>query len=207
MAKEAPRSSSLCQTSPSPAAWLRLDPGEGPSSAPSPVPLESFPEKVHRAVSFSENTALVHHAVRHRAFGKDCQRTSMARKTALWSEIVCAVNAVGCQNRNRKNCQKRLADIKRQMKKIISEHKRYMRGTGGGPPSELELREYEEEISKMLGPDTISGMEGSFYTDATGPDKTQDSNQQQSETCVEDADSQQTLPIDDNDEDLQSGTH
>ncbi|OCT82223.1 uncharacterized protein LOC108715360 [Xenopus laevis] len=76
-----------------------------------------------------------------------------------------------------------------------------MRGTGGGPPRppELELKEYEEEISKMLGPDTISGMEGSFDTDATGADKTQDSNQQQTQTCVEEEDSPKTLQIDDDD--------
>ncbi|OCT81506.1 hypothetical protein XELAEV_18028327mg [Xenopus laevis] len=74
----------------------------------------------------------------------------------------------GCQSQNAKTCQKRLADIKRQVKKKLAYHKRHMMGTGGGPPSQLELRDYEAEIEKYIGPDQISGMEGSFDTDATG---------------------------------------
>ncbi|OCT57530.1 hypothetical protein XELAEV_18003408mg [Xenopus laevis] len=58
----------------------------------------------------------------------------------------------------------------------------------------------------MLGPDTITGMKGSFDTFATGPDKTQDSNLQQSqEIHVEEEESQKTLPIvydDDDDDDV-----
>ncbi|OCT70319.1 hypothetical protein XELAEV_18037243mg, partial [Xenopus laevis] len=144
------------------------DPGEGLSrqgSSP-PVPLnEALQEKVHRAVafSFSENSVLVSHVLQHWAklFGKDCQSTSMARKNVIWNEIVCAVNAVGCQSRNAKTCQKCLADIKRciQVKKKLADHKRHMMGTGGGPPSQLELRDYEAEIAKYIGPDTLPDLE------------------------------------------------
>ncbi|OCT75037.1 hypothetical protein XELAEV_18034025mg [Xenopus laevis] len=138
------------------------DPGEGPSrqgSSP-PVPLnEALQENVHRAVafSFSENSELVSHVLQHWAklFGKDCQSTSMARKNVILTKIVSAVNAVGCQSRNAKTCQKRLADIKRQVKKKLADHKRHMMGTGGGPTSQLELRDYEAEIAKHIGPDTM----------------------------------------------------
>ncbi|OCT96995.1 hypothetical protein XELAEV_18009216mg [Xenopus laevis] len=118
------------------------DPGKGPSregSSP-PVPLnEALQEKVHRAVafSFSENSVLVSHVLQHWAklFGKDCQSTSMGRKNVIW---------------NAKTCPKRLADIKRPVKKKLADHKRHMRGTGGGPPSQLDLRDYESEIAKYI---------------------------------------------------------
>ncbi|OCT59679.1 hypothetical protein XELAEV_18000537mg [Xenopus laevis] len=68
-----------------------------------------------------------------------------------------------------------------------------MMGTGGGPPSQLDLRDYEADIAKYIGPDTISGMEGSFDTDATGADNALDL--QQSQSNVEDDESEQFADV------------
>ncbi|XP_066927808.1 myb-related transcription factor, partner of profilin-like [Clytia hemisphaerica] len=67
--------------------------------------------------------------------GKFSPSITNAAKQALWENITLKVNALGVANRSTKDIETKWKNLKSDAKITHNEYKRYVNGTGGGPPT------------------------------------------------------------------------
>lgn len=117
--------------------------------------------------SYQENSVLISKVVEyyHQIIGQKAIKVPKSRKKALWISITDAVNAVGPHVRSVDVCKKRYHDIKRHVKKKLSEAEKHKKLNGREPPGDVELSDYEEELRKILCTEMTDGVKIKGYID------------------------------------------
>ncbi|XP_069805549.1 uncharacterized protein [Dendropsophus ebraccatus] len=117
--------------------------------------------------SYQENSVLISKVVEyyHQIIGQKATKVPKSRKKALWISITDAVNAVGPHLRSVDVCKKRYHDIKRHVKKKLSEAEKHKKSNGREPPGDVELTDYEEELRKILSTEMTDGAKIKGYID------------------------------------------
>ncbi|XP_075700692.1 uncharacterized protein LOC142665041 isoform X2 [Rhinoderma darwinii] len=117
--------------------------------------------------SYQENSVLISKVVEyyHQIIGQQAVKVPKSRKKALWISITDAVNAVGPHVRSVDVCKKRYHDIKRHVKKKLSEAKKHKKLNGREPPGDVELTDYEEELRQILSTEMTDGVKIKGYID------------------------------------------
>ncbi|XP_040190199.1 myb-related transcription factor, partner of profilin-like isoform X2 [Rana temporaria] len=129
--------------------------------------MEGLKKKRVAKFTYTQNCVLVSRVVNNwdRLYGQRSQMLSQSKKDAIWSSIVEQVNASGDIARTISSCKRRMVDIKNLLKKKMTAVAKHQRGTGGGPPVDVNFTIYEEELKGCLGPDTILGVPGEYDSD------------------------------------------
>nr|DBA15621.1 TPA: hypothetical protein GDO54_004810 [Pyxicephalus adspersus] len=130
--------------------------GPQPSSSGS---LSQPRDSAAKATSFTpeQNAALMLSFIEHfpRLRGGLHSQTSHAERQGLWEEIARRVNAVGSTQRTISQCQKRVSDIFRHIKRVLGTE---AIKTGTYPPHLVQrLREYERSALPFIGPENVGG--------------------------------------------------
>ncbi|KAG9480866.1 uncharacterized protein [Eleutherodactylus coqui] len=117
--------------------------------------------------SYQENSVLISKVVEYydQIIGQKAIKVPKSRKKALWICITDAVNAVGPHVRSVDVCKKRYHDIKRHVKKKLSEAEKHKKLNGREPPGDVELTDYEEELRKILSTEMTDGVKIKGYID------------------------------------------
>ncbi|XP_072277477.1 uncharacterized protein [Pyxicephalus adspersus] len=94
-------------------------------------------------------------------------QTSHAVRQRLWEEIARSVNAVDSIQRTITQCQKRVSDIFRHVKRVLATEV----GRIGTYPEHLvqRLKEYERLALPFIGPETVVGVDYRDDSDACQP--------------------------------------
>ncbi|XP_072279620.1 uncharacterized protein [Pyxicephalus adspersus] len=112
-----------------------------------------------------ENSVLVSNTLPHypELCGTHTRLLYPYQRKQIWQQIAVAVNAVSRQHRDWKHCRKKLTDIRRA---IVRKHREHHNARSGGvPPKEIILVEYEKELMTVLKDELISGLGGDYDTD------------------------------------------
>ncbi|XP_075071604.1 uncharacterized protein LOC142160642 [Mixophyes fleayi] len=123
-------------------------------------------KRSHR-FSLAENVALVNGVLRnyHQLFGRPSSLSfGIEPKEDIWRRIAEEVSSVGRCRRNATVCRKRFSDCKISVKKKLSIIQQHAQGTGGGPPMNIELVEWELKLRDHLTPDAVIGVSSGLDT-------------------------------------------
>ncbi|KAG8560412.1 hypothetical protein GDO81_014967 [Engystomops pustulosus] len=117
--------------------------------------------------SYQENSVLISKVVENydQIIGPKAIKVPKSRKKTLWISITDAVNAVGPHVRSVDVCKKRYHDIKRHVKKKLSEAEKHKKMNGREPPGDVELTDYEEELRKILTTEMTDAVKIKGYID------------------------------------------
>ncbi|XP_056001535.1 uncharacterized protein LOC125656724 [Ostrea edulis] len=86
------------------------------------------------------------------------------KKSELWKVITDEVNAESFINRTVEKVKKKWADMQSLTKKKESERRRAMKLTGGGPPSGIYFKEWENLVLQSLSDVAIEGIDSGVDT-------------------------------------------
>ncbi|XP_066931115.1 myb/SANT-like DNA-binding domain-containing protein 4 [Clytia hemisphaerica] len=92
--------------------------------------------------------------------GKFSPSITNAAKQALWENITLKVNALGVANRSTKDIETKWKNLKSDAKITHNEYKRYVNGTGGGPPTKPPTEAQHKVISLFEGRPSFEGLDG-----------------------------------------------
>lgn len=81
---------------------------------------------------------------------KKTDAVSLKEKQEAWQRVVVLFNSANLNNRDANSVKGKYDNIKRNLKKKMSSIKMHQRGTGGGPPIDLKLLWYEEQLYFLL---------------------------------------------------------
>ncbi|XP_072256944.1 uncharacterized protein [Pyxicephalus adspersus] len=157
-------------------ARLLCEAGQVTSRPLSPQPgtsasLSRTKDSASKATSFTpeQNAALMESYVQHfpRLRGGLHSQTSHAVRQELWEESARSVNAVGSTQRTITQCQKRLSDIFRHVKRLLGTEA----GRSGTYREHLvqRLRKYERLALPFIGTETVVGVDYRDDSDAWQP--------------------------------------
>ena len=73
------------------------------------------------------------------------------RRNSAWDKTRDAINASFAVNYTTKQVKKKFQNIKGTLREKMSEHKKSLNQTGGGPSNELKISPCEELLHKTLG--------------------------------------------------------
>lgn len=101
----------------------------------------------------------------------ECKRTDMSSridKERQWNMIEELFNLrSGEVLRDKKVLKSKYENLKKNLKKKVSDEKKYVGGTGGGPPSQApEYSNIDARVRDLLGDERLEGLPSSFDNDA-----------------------------------------
>uniref|UniRef100_A0A1Y1KNH9 Regulatory protein zeste n=1 Tax=Photinus pyralis TaxID=7054 RepID=A0A1Y1KNH9_PHOPY len=126
-------------------------------------------EKKVRAANFTaKEEAILTSLVKQYEHVLECKKTDAVtnqQKTEAWSNVAREFNVVNDSHRSEAVLKKKFENLKKRVKKKLSENKTYSMGTGGGPYKDTPLNDTEEGIKDILGP-RAEGFQSQFDGDA-----------------------------------------
>ncbi|XP_063786129.1 uncharacterized protein LOC134934685 [Pseudophryne corroboree] len=127
------------------------------------------PEERIRAPKFTpaENDVLIQGVVKNysKLFGRlNGLSVPYDSKESIWREIAMNVSAEGVCVRTAHVCKKRYHDCKSNVKRKMALEKKYVSGTGGGSPIQVDFHSWEVPLQEIVCPAGIFGIEGGIDT-------------------------------------------
>ncbi|KAK0146346.1 Nuclear apoptosis-inducing factor 1 [Merluccius polli] len=97
-----------------------------------------------------------------------CCGINMKRKRSEWERVCEAVNAVGSEQRTHTEVKKKWSDLKMEVKRRVSAHRRSVTATGGGTGVE-ELFPFDQRVACLVGDTALTGVVGAHEGDTDHP--------------------------------------
>ncbi|KAE8284740.1 Nuclear apoptosis-inducing factor 1 [Larimichthys crocea] len=97
-------------------------------------------------------------------FGTLSTGVNTKRKRREWEHVCEAVNAVGSEQRTESELKKKWSDLKMEVKRRVSAHRRSMTATGGGSGVE-ELSSFDRRVASLVGDTALTGVVGAHEGD------------------------------------------
>ncbi|XP_027132538.1 nuclear apoptosis-inducing factor 1-like [Larimichthys crocea] len=107
----------------------------------------------------SELEVLINEVEMHREilFGTLSTGINAKRKRREWEHVCEAVNAVGSEQRTESELKKKWSDLKVEVKRRVSAHRRSVTATGGGSGVE-ELSSFDRRVASLVGDTALTGV-------------------------------------------------
>ena len=105
---------------------------------------------------------------KHMLFGTLSTGINAKQKRSEWECVCEAVNAVGSQQRTHSEIKKKWSDLKVEVKRRVSAHRRSVTATGGGT-GVGELSPFDLRVAALIGDTALTGVVGAHEGDADHP--------------------------------------
>ncbi|XP_062242744.1 nuclear apoptosis-inducing factor 1-like [Platichthys flesus] len=105
---------------------------------------------------------------KHMLFGTLSTGINAKQKTNEWERVCEAVNAVGSQQRTHSEIKKKWSDLKVEVKRRVSAHRRSVTATGGGM-GVGELSPFDLRVAALIGDTALTGVVGAHEGDTDHP--------------------------------------
>uniref|UniRef100_A0A8C5C235 Myb/SANT-like DNA-binding domain-containing protein n=1 Tax=Gadus morhua TaxID=8049 RepID=A0A8C5C235_GADMO len=105
---------------------------------------------------------------KHMLFGTLSTGTNAKQKRSEWERVCEAVNAVGSQQRTHSEIKKKWSDLKVEVKRRVSAHRRSVTATGGGT-GVGELSPFDLRVAALIGDTALTGVVGAHEGDTDHP--------------------------------------
>ena len=105
---------------------------------------------------------------KHMLFGTLSTGINAKQKTNEWERVCEAVNAVGSQQRTHSEIKKKWSDLKVEVKRRVSAHRRSVTATGGGT-GVGELSPFDLRVAALIGDTALTGVVGAHEGDTDHP--------------------------------------
>ena len=118
----------------------------------------------------SELEILLHEVemCKHMLFGTLSTGINAKQKRSEWERVCEAVNAVGSQQRTHSEIKKKWSDLKVEVKRRVSAHRRSVTATGGGT-GVGELSPFDLRVAALIGDTALTGVVGAHEGDTDHP--------------------------------------
>uniref|UniRef100_A0A8C5CRZ1 Myb/SANT-like DNA-binding domain-containing protein n=1 Tax=Gadus morhua TaxID=8049 RepID=A0A8C5CRZ1_GADMO len=105
---------------------------------------------------------------KHMLFGTLSTGMNAKQKRSEWERVCEAVNAVGSQQRTHSEIKKKWSDLKVEVKRRVSAHRRSVTATGGGT-GVGELSPFDLRVAALIGDTALTGVVGAHEGDTDHP--------------------------------------